>query len=85
MDWYLGHRQVLEAEVQKFSDPPSEALLPPLPPQARCAAALPAWKAYLLSEGLTELCSLCSCCRGLTTPARVAYLLSLEQRWASQS
>ena len=35
MDWYLGHRRTLEAEVQKYSDPTSEALLPPLPPQAR--------------------------------------------------
>ncbi len=37
MDWYAEQRQRLEDEVQKYSDPPSEHLLPELPPHARCA------------------------------------------------
>ncbi|KAL3139567.1 hypothetical protein ABBQ38_003887 [Trebouxia sp. C0009 RCD-2024] len=34
MEWYLENRMHLESEVKKYQDPPSEALLPPLPPQA---------------------------------------------------
>ena len=35
MEWYLGHRRTLEAEVKKYSDPTSEALLPPQFPNMR--------------------------------------------------
>lgn len=35
MDWYVEQRQRLEDEIQKYSDPPSEQLLPELPPHAR--------------------------------------------------
>lgn len=34
MEWYLENRVHLESEIKKYQDPPSEALLPPLPPQA---------------------------------------------------
>ena len=37
MAWYLEKRQHLESEVRKYSEPPSDALLPDLPPQAKCA------------------------------------------------
>ncbi|KAK9832921.1 hypothetical protein WJX74_001815 [Apatococcus lobatus] len=35
MEWYAEQRQRLEDEIQKYSDPPSEQLLPELPPHAR--------------------------------------------------
>lgn len=34
MKWYIEQRRYVEGEVKKYSDPPSEALLPDLPPQA---------------------------------------------------
>ncbi len=37
MAWYLEKRRHLESEVRKYSEPPSDALLPDLPPQAKCA------------------------------------------------
>lgn len=36
MSWYLEQRRALEQQVKKYSDPPSEHLLPDLPPHARC-------------------------------------------------
>ncbi|CAL8462668.1 g2201 [Coccomyxa elongata] len=35
MSWYVEHRRTLEEQVKKYSDPPSEHLLPDLPPHAR--------------------------------------------------
>lgn len=35
MEWYVDQRHKLESEVKKYSDPPSDRLLPDLPPQAR--------------------------------------------------
>lgn len=35
MEWYVGKRQYLEGELKKYADPPSDKLLPDLPPQAR--------------------------------------------------
>ena len=35
MDWYAEQRQRLEDEIQKYSDPPSEHMLPELPPHAQ--------------------------------------------------
>jgi len=44
MGWYLEQRRYVENEVRKYSDPPSDRLLPDLPAHARCgpsrAAAL---------------------------------------------
>jgi hypothetical protein len=40
MSWYLEQRHALEEQVRKYSDPPSEHLLPDLPLHARCAPAL---------------------------------------------
>ena len=37
MAWYLEKRRYAESEIRKYSEPPSEALLPDLPPQARSA------------------------------------------------
>ena len=39
MSWYLEQRRQLEQQVKKYSDPPSEHLLPDLPPHARCRHA----------------------------------------------
>ena len=39
MAWYLEQRRQLEQQVKKYSDPPSEHLLPDLPPHARCRYA----------------------------------------------
>ncbi len=36
MGWYLEQRRYLENEVRKYSDPPSDRLLPDLPAHARC-------------------------------------------------
>lgn len=36
MAWYVEQRRVLEEQVKKYSDPPSEHLLPDLPNHARC-------------------------------------------------
>ncbi len=36
MAWYVEKRRHLESEVRKYSEPPSDALLPDLPPQAKC-------------------------------------------------
>ena len=41
MAWYLEKRRHVESEVKKYSEPPSDALLPDLPPQARRAALRP--------------------------------------------
>jgi hypothetical protein len=38
ISWYVEQRKYLEEQVKKYSDPPSEHLLPDLPPHARCAA-----------------------------------------------
>ncbi|EFN54279.1 hypothetical protein CHLNCDRAFT_31856, partial [Chlorella variabilis] len=35
MKWYAGQRQQLEGEMKKYADPPSDRLLPDLPPNAR--------------------------------------------------
>lgn len=35
MSWYLDKRTQLESEMKKYADPPSDKLLPDLPPQAR--------------------------------------------------
>ena len=35
MSWYAGQRQRIEAEIKKYSDPPSDRLLPDLHPQLR--------------------------------------------------
>lgn len=35
MRWYLDKRRHFESEIKKYSDPPSDALLPDLPPHAR--------------------------------------------------
>ena len=40
MEWYLSHRRTLEAEVKKYSDPASEALLPPHPAHMRCVPSI---------------------------------------------
>ena len=36
----MDKRRQLESEVKKYSDPPSEHLLPDLPPEHRCARPL---------------------------------------------
>lgn len=41
MSWYLEQRRALEQQVKKYSDPPSEHLLPDLPPHARCPTRPP--------------------------------------------
>jgi mitochondrial import inner membrane translocase subunit TIM50 len=35
MQWYIQQRRYVEREVKKYADPPSDHLLPDLPPQAR--------------------------------------------------
>ncbi|KAL6766283.1 TIM50 [Auxenochlorella protothecoides x Auxenochlorella symbiontica] len=35
MGWYVERRRALEGEVKKYADPPSDKLLPDLPPAAR--------------------------------------------------
>jgi import inner membrane translocase subunit TIM50 len=35
LSWYVERRRALEAEMQKYADPPSDRLLPDLPPHAR--------------------------------------------------
>jgi hypothetical protein len=35
MRWYADQRAQLEGEMKKYADPPSDALLPDLPPGAR--------------------------------------------------
>ena len=35
MSWYVAKRRHFEEEIRKYSDPPSDALLPELPPHAR--------------------------------------------------
>ena len=35
MSWYLEQRRAAEEQVRKYSDPPSEHLLPDLPLHAR--------------------------------------------------
>jgi import inner membrane translocase subunit TIM50 len=35
MRWYVGQRRRLEGEMRKYADPPSDRLLPDLPPNAR--------------------------------------------------
>lgn len=35
MTWYVENRRTMEEQVKKYSDPPSEHLLPDLPPHAR--------------------------------------------------
>ncbi len=35
MSWYVENRRSLEEQVKKYSDPPSEHLLPDLPAHAR--------------------------------------------------
>ena len=35
MKWYTDQRRHIEGEIKKYKDPPSEALLPDLPSQAR--------------------------------------------------
>jgi hypothetical protein len=35
MSWYAENRRSIEEQVKKYSDPPSEHLLPDLPPHAR--------------------------------------------------
>ncbi|KDD72284.1 NLI interacting factor-like phosphatase, partial [Helicosporidium sp. ATCC 50920] len=35
VDWYVDWRTYLEGELRKYADPPSDALLPDLPPAAR--------------------------------------------------
>ncbi len=40
MGYYVDKRRHFESEIKKYSDPPSDALLPELPPHARCAAQL---------------------------------------------
>ena len=36
MSWYVDQKRQLEETVKKYSDPPSEHLLPDLPLHARC-------------------------------------------------
>lgn len=35
MDWYVEKRRTLESEMKKYADPPSDKLLPDLPPHVR--------------------------------------------------
>ncbi|KAK2080395.1 hypothetical protein QBZ16_000248 [Prototheca wickerhamii] len=35
MEWFVEQRRSVEGEMKKYADPPSEKLLPDLPPQAR--------------------------------------------------
>ena len=55
MEWYAEQRQRIEDEIQKYSDPPSEHMLPELPPHARWVrpklkfATQGAWQASITS------------------------------------
>lgn len=41
LGWYAEQRKHIQNEIRKYSDPPSDRLLPDNPPHMRCVPRLP--------------------------------------------
>lgn len=69
MGYYVDKRRHFESEIKKYSDPPSDALLPELPPHARCAveaiSSHAACQPVMLSDCTLMCCRRCCRCHKL--------------------